>query len=430
MYKRQGYDGVLPWATQESYGGPEGLARFVDAAHAVGLAVILDVIANHVGPEGNHLVEFGPYFDATFTTSWGPGMNIAGAGSDHVRRYFIEQYVGWVRDFHLDGFRFDAVHAIADQTANPFWGEVCTAVRAAARAERRQVVLIGETSDNDPRQLAPADRGGFGFDAVWCDDVHHNLRVALTGERHGYYADYDGSAHELADTIAHRWKFRGQYSIARGRRHGRPVAEMEPHRFVAFTRNHDQIGNRPDGSRPVHLLDRAERRYLAAALLLSPYTPMLFMGEEYGEPAPFPFFVDHTDPAVLAATNEGRVAEFPAADWSVGVPEPGDPATFEAAKLDPTVVERDERSASLLAAYTDLIRLRGEHPAIGSPDATLQVECDGDIVTIRRTLDDETVVVTLDTAAPRATLTVNGDLVDSWGQTPRVRSTPPNAGPS
>lgn len=382
-----GYDGVFAYAVQDNYGGPAALARFVDAAHANGVAVILDVVYNHLGPEGNYLSRFGPYFTDEFQTPWGPAINVSGRGSDGVRRYFIENAVRWVRDFHVDGFRFDAVHAIVDPTANQFWAEVCAAARVAAASWRRSVVLIGESSDNDPRQLHDREHGGMAFDAVWCDDVHHNLRVAMTGDRRTYYADYDGTPTELADTVTHRWKFRGQYSIARGRRHGRPVDDVAAHRFVACSQNHDQVGNRPAGDRPDRHISPAQRRFAPATVLLSPYTPMLFMGEEYGELAPFPFFVDHTDPAVLRATNDGRRAEFEGADWTVEVPEPGARATFESAILDPSVVARDHRAAQLLAMYTELLRLRRDVAALASPAATQQVELIEGSVVITRSLD-------------------------------------------
>jgi maltooligosyltrehalose trehalohydrolase len=248
-------------------------------------------------------------------------------------------------------------------------------------------VLIGESSDNDPRQLHAIEHDGIAFDAVWCDDVHHTLRVAMTGDRRTYYADYDGTPTELADTVTHRWKFRGQYSIARGRRHGRPVDDVAAHRFVACSQNHDQVGNRPAGDRPDHHISAAQRRFAPAAVLLSPYTPLLFMGEEYGELAPFPFFVDHTDPAVLQATNDGRRAEFEGADWTVEVPEPGARATFESAILDPSVVARDDRAAQLSAMYTELLLLRRDVAALASPRATQQVELIEGSVVITRSLD-------------------------------------------
>ncbi len=420
-----GYDGVYPFAVQQSYGGPEALARFIDAAHRSDLAVILDVVYNHLGPEGNHLPAFGPYFTDAYTTPWGPALNVAGRHSDGVRSYFAENAARWIRDFHVDGFRFDAVHAIVDPTANPFWAEICIAARSAAAAARRSIVLIGESSDNDPRQLHPIEHDGIGLDAVWCDDVHHNLRVAATGDRRGYYADYDGTATELADTIGHRWKFRGQYSTARGRRHGRPVDDVAPHRFVACSQNHDQVGNRPAGDRPDHHVTASQRRFAPSTVLLSPYTPMLFMGEEYGELAPFPFFVDHTDPDVLRATNEGRRAEFEGADWSVEVPEPGARSTFESAVLDPSIVERDERSAELLAMYTELLRLRREMPSVTSPTATQQIDQIGDAVTILRTLDGRTTTVVINESDASVELPIDGTLEFAsddtrWGGTGRT----------
>jgi maltooligosyltrehalose trehalohydrolase len=388
-----GYDGVFPFAVQHAYGGPEGLARFVDAAHALGIAVILDVVYNHLGPEGNYLGHYGPYFTDEYRTPWGDALNVAGPGSDGVRRFCRENAERWIRDFHLDGFRFDAVHAIVDPTANPFWAEICAAARAAGG--RRELVLVAETADNDPRHLEPPERNGFGFDAVWCDDVHHSLRVAATGERTGYYADYDGSARELADTIAHRWKFRGGYSVARGRRHGRPVDHLAPHRFVVCSQNHDQVGNRPGGERLDHHVDDERRRALAATILLLPATPMLFMGEEYGELRTFPFFVDHTDPALLRATREGRRQEFAAADWSGDVPDPGAVETFRAATLDPGVVDRDERSSRLLAMYTELLRLRRDEAAVADPTATQRVELIDGTVRIERRLGESCSVVAI-----------------------------------
>lgn len=407
-----GYDGVLPHSVHHTYGGPAALARFVDAAHAHGLAVVLDVVFNHLGPEGNHLPEFGPFLTDEYRTPWGPAVNVAGPGSDGVRRYFTECVERFVRDFHVDGFRFDAVHAIVDPTANPFWAEVVAAARGAARAARRQIVLIAESSDNDPRQLRPPDRDGIGFDAVWCDDVHHSLRVAVTGDRGGYYADYDGTAAELADTVRHRWKFRGQFSIARGRRHGRPVDDVAPHRFVVCSQNHDQVGNRPAGDRPDALVSDGQRRFMAAAVLLLPSTPMLFQGEEYGERRPFPFFIDHTDPDLVRATSEGRRAEFAGFDRSVEIPEPGARTTFESAVLDPTVVDRDDRAAGLSAMYTELLRLRREIPALTSPAAHQHVDLAGDVVTVHRTLGATAVTVTLtvdvDTGAASARLHADG----------------------
>lgn len=378
-----GYDGVFAYAVQHAYGGPEAFARFVDAAHARGLAVVLDVVYNHLGPEGNVLWQFGPYFTDSYVTPWGPAVNVAGHDSDAVRQYIVGNVRRWVRHFHLDGFRLDAVHAVVDPTANPLWEQVASAAHDEGRAARRTVVVVAESSDNDARYVRSTDRGGYGLDGVWNDDVHHAIRVAVTGERRGWYADYDGTAEELADTVEHRWKFRGRHSTYRRRRHGRPVDDVAPHRFVSYWLNHDQIGNRPAGDRP--LLDAVSRRMAPAVVILLPSTPMLFMGEEYGDPAPFPFFVDHGDPDILDATRRGRRAEFADADWGVEVPDPGDPATMAAAVVDPTMAER-EPHRSLLAMYTELLRLRRDVPPVASPAARQRVARHETVVEVTRQL--------------------------------------------
>ena len=295
-----GYDGVLWSAVQNTYGGPEALARFVDAAHGAGLGVILDVVYNHVGPIGNHLAEFGPYFTDAVRLPWGQAINVAGAGSDSVRRTIFESACRWIEDFHADGLRVDAIHAVHDPTARPVLEQLVTAVHDAGAAAGRKVLVIAESSDNDPRVVRPPAAGGLGFDAVWNDDLHHALRVTLTGDRRGYYCDY-GGVHDLATVLARRWLFIDRWSLYRGRTHGRAADDVRPARFVVFTRDHDQIGNTPDGARPP--FDRRQRLVAAATFLLSPFTPMLFMGEEYAEPSPFPFFVDHGDPELLEAAR-------------------------------------------------------------------------------------------------------------------------------
>jgi maltooligosyltrehalose trehalohydrolase len=379
-----GYDGVFAGAVQHSYGGPAGLARFVDAAHRHGIGVILDVVFNHVGPEGNVLGRFGPYFTDEFRTPWGDAVNVARAGSDGVRRYFLEVVRRFVADHHVDGLRLDAVDSVPDPTANPFWEQVARVARSVA-GPRRSVLVTAETSDNDPRFVRPPDRG-LGLDAVWNDDLHHCLRVAVTGERHSYYTDFEGSAAELADIVEHRWRFRGTYSEFRGRLHGRPADDVAPMRFVVCSHNHDQIGNRPLGDRPDVSSDR--RRFMAGVVLLSPFTPLLFMGEEYDDPAPFPFFVDHSDPALLAAVREGRAATFAEADGSGDVPDPGDEDTFRRAVLDPSLAGR-EPNRSVRAMYAELIRLRREITTVASPEAHQQVHRSGEVVVVERTKGGE-----------------------------------------
>ena len=381
-----GYDGVFPFAVQHSYGGPEGLARFVDAAHRFGLAVILDVVYNHMGPEGNVLGRFGPYFTDAYRTPWGDAMNVAGAGSDHVRRYFIENAVGWVRDFHLDGLRLDAVHAIFDPTPLPFVHELTAAVHATARPAGRTALVTIESSANDPRIVRPEAERGWGCDAVWNDDFHHALRVALTGDHHEYYACYAGAT-DVATAWERRWVYSGQYSAGFDRRHGAPADDIDHRRFVVFDTNHDHVGNTPAGARM--LADAApgdpRHRLAAAAILLSPFTPMLFMGEEYGETAPFPYFIDHGDADLVEAVRRGRRREFADAVGSGDVADPADPATYEAAVLDVTLTEH-EPHRSRLAMYTELLRIRRDHPVLTDPAAHQQVSTvDGAVVVVRST---------------------------------------------
>ncbi len=422
-----GYDGVFPFAVQHSYGGPEGLARFVDAAHRFGLGVVLDVVYNHMGPEGNVLGRFGPYFTDAYRTPWGDAMNVAGAGSDHVRRYFIDNAVGWIRDFHLDGLRLDAVHAIIDPTPIPFVEELTTAVHVAARSRGVTALVTIESSANDPRIVRSLDDRGWGCDAVWDDDVHHALRVALTGDRHEYYANYSGAV-DLATAWERRWVYSGQYSPGFDRRHGAPADDVDHRRFIVFDTNHDHVGNTPSGARLLADADPGDPRHrlAAAAVLLSPFTPMLFMGEEYGETAPFPYFIDHGDPELVEAVRQGRQREFADADWSgddgPGVADPADPATFAAAVLDPTLTEH-EPHRSRLAMYTELLRLRREHPVLTDPAAEQHVSIVEDVIVVARSNASATASlvfnfssVVVDTPAPDDASSVVFDTDDErWG---------------
>jgi maltooligosyltrehalose trehalohydrolase len=390
-----GYDGVFPFATQHSYGGPEGLARFVDAAHRFGLGVVLDVVYNHMGPEGNVLGRYGPYFTDAYRTPWGDAMNVAGAGSDHVRRYFIENAVEWIRDFHLDGLRLDAVHAIIDPTPIPFVEELTSAVHEAAGAAGRTALVTIESSANDPRIVRSLADHGWGCDAVWNDDVHHALRVALTGDRHEYYANYRGAA-DLATAWDRRWVYSGQYSAGFDRRHGAPADDIDHRRFIVFDTNHDHVGNTPAGSRLLAdaAPDDPRHRLAAAAILLSPFTPMLFMGEEYGDPAPFPYFIDHGDADLVEAVRAGRQREFSGVDWSGDVADPADPDTFRRAVLDVTLTER-EPHRSRLAMYTELLRLRREHPVLTDPTAQQHVSVVGDAIFVVRSTAEATASLVL-----------------------------------
>ncbi len=351
-----GYDGVFPFAVQDSYGGPDGLKRLVDACHRKGLAVVLDFVCNHLGPEGNVLETFGPYFNDYCQTPWGKAVNFDGPGSDEVRRFFIENALGWVRDFHVDALRLDAVHGIVDLSARPFLEELGTAVHAAAATIRRPVHLIAESNLNAPRFIRPVEQGGCGLDGVWNDDFHHALHALLTGERGRYYSDF-GRFDQLKKAYSHGFVYDGNYSVFHGHRHGRPIEDTPGERLIVFSQNHDQVGNRARGDRLAERAPFEALKLSAAAVLLSPFTPLLFMGEEYGETAPFPFFISHSDAALIEATRKGRLAEFPDLKDGTRIPDPQDEATFLAAKLRWAM--RSEGSHGILFAfYRDVLQLR------------------------------------------------------------------------
>jgi len=345
-----GYDGVYLSAAQSTYGGPEGFQRLVDAAHANGLGVILDVVYNHVGASGNTaLAAFGPYFTEKYSTFWGEAINYDDAYCDPVREWALQSAEGWVRDFHVDGLRLDAIHAIFDASANPLLAELADRVHAA----RAGALVIAESGLNDPKVIRPRSLGGFGHDAAWADDFHHALRVLLTGDTEAYYAEF-GAVADLAKAFRRPFVHDGQYSAFRHKRFGAPADDRPPEQFVVFGQNHDQVGNRAFGDR----LPAQARPLAAFCTLLSPFTPMLFMGEEYGEPAPFQFFSDHIDVEIAVATRDGRRREFAAFAQFAGeeVPDPQARATFERSKL---TRERDPLVATL---YDALLRARADMP--------------------------------------------------------------------
>ncbi|MGP4111253.1 malto-oligosyltrehalose trehalohydrolase [Streptomyces sp. 4N509B] len=326
-----GYDGVAPWAVHEPYGGPEGLQRLVDAAHGHGLGVVLDVVHNHLGPSGNHLPAFGPYFTDRHHTPWGAAVNLDGPGSAEVRAYLVDSALSLLRDFRLDGLRLDAVHQLADDSPTHVLAELSAAVDALAATLGRPLFLVAESDENDPATTTPRGAGGRGLSAQWNDDVHHALHTALTGESQGYYADFARAPLDaLARTLTGAFFHDGGFSSFRGRPHGRPVdrAATPAHRFVGYAQTHDQVGNRARGER-LAALAGPERAAIAAAIVLcGPFTPMLFMGEEWGATSPWLYFTDHRDPALAAAVTEGRRREFASHGWPAeDVPDPQDPAT-------------------------------------------------------------------------------------------------------
>jgi maltooligosyltrehalose trehalohydrolase len=356
-----GYDGVFPFAVQNSYGGPAGLQRLVDGCHERGLAVIIDVVYNHLGPVGNVLGRFGPYVTDRYQTPWGPALNLDGPESDHVRAFFLQSAAQWFVDFHVDALRLDAIHAIVDTSATPFLVDLASLAAELASEVGRPCLLVAESAANDPRVVTSRDGGGIGLDAQWNDDFHHALHAVLTGERQGYYADF-GPLVDVARAMSAGFVYQGEYSVFQRRRHGAPSGHLEPDRFVVFAQNHDHIGNRPRGERLATLVEPARTRLAAALLLLAPGTPLLFMGEEYGEAAPFPFFVDD-DPQLAEAVRTGRRAELAAMGYDEEPLDPGDEATFEAAVIDPHLAEQGEHRR-LLDLHRRLIALRRELPAL------------------------------------------------------------------
>jgi maltooligosyltrehalose trehalohydrolase len=362
-----GYDGIGLWAVHEPYGGPAALKRFVDQCHRRKMCVVLDVVYNHVGP-GNRLADFGPYFTDVYATPWGAAVNLDQAASDEVRAFFVQNALSWLRDYHVDGLRLDAVHAFCDRRAVHFLEELSCEVDALAAATGRSITLIAETDLNDPRLITPRPAGGYGLAGQWNDDFHHALHAAVTGERQGYYADF-GSIAALAKTLTGAYFHDGCWSSFRGRSHGRPVdrSRTPAYAFVGFLQDHDQVGNRATGDRIAASLPAPMLRVAAGLVLTSPFTPMLFMGEEWGADTPFQFFTDHTDPYFASAVSTGRRAEFARHGWAeADVPDPQDPQTFARSKLDWSQAQR-EPYASTLAWYRQLIALRRAHPDITDP---------------------------------------------------------------
>jgi maltooligosyltrehalose trehalohydrolase len=361
-----GYDPVNLFAPHHAYGGPDGLKRFVDAAHASDLAVILDVVYNHLGPSGNYLPEFGPYFTAGHQTAWGDAVNFDGPDCGEVRRFVIDNALMWLRDYHVDGLRLDAVHAILDTGARHILAELADEVAALAAHLRKPLFLIAESDQNDPRIVREAGLGGYGVDSSWADDWHHAVHATLTGERSGWYCDF-GSLPVLGKALRQAWVHDGTYSTYRRRPHGGSPAGLAGTAFVICTQNHDQVGNRAAGDRSAALLSQGRLKIAAALELTAPFVPMLFQGEEWGASTPFPYFTDHQDPELAEAVRDGRRQEFAAFGWGPDdVPDPQDPATFERAKLDwAEPGKADHRD--LLQWYRDLLGLRVTVPALTDP---------------------------------------------------------------
>ncbi|MCH0561635.1 malto-oligosyltrehalose trehalohydrolase [Streptomyces sp. MUM 2J] len=366
-----GYEGVSLWAVHEPYGGPGALKRFVDRAHGLGLGVVLDVVHNHLGPSGNYLPAFGPYFTDTHQTPWGSAVNLDAPGSDEVRAFLVGSALAWLRDYRIDGLRLDAVHALVDTRACHFLEELAAAVDGLAAETGRPLFLIAESDRNDPRLITVREENGLGLQAQWNDDFHHALHTALTGESQGYYADFARAPlAAVAKTLTGGYFHDGTYSGFRGRRHGRPLdrARVAGHRLLGYSQTHDQVGNRAQGDRLSAALSPGLLACAAALTLTAPFTPMLFMGEEWAASTPWQFFTDHTDPDLADAVRRGRRREFAAHGWAEEeVPDPQDPATRDRSCLDWAERER-EPHARVLDWYRRLIALRSTHPDLTDPD--------------------------------------------------------------
>ncbi len=363
-----GYDGVDLFAVQDSYGGPEGFKKLINACHQAELAVILDVVYNHLGAEGNYLWDYGPYFTERYKTPWGSSVNFDGPGSDQVRRYFIENALYFLRDFHVDALRLDAIHAMLDFSAGTFLEELSAVLDREAVYLNRNVYLIAESDLNDARVVRSHESHGYGLDAQWCDDFHHSVHVLLTGESQGYYQDYyDSEGAEplkfLFKALTEGYVYSGQYSPARGRRHGNSSREIPAYRFVVCIQNHDQVGNRMEGERLSVLVSWERLKLGVGVLLLSPYIPLLFMGEEYGETAPFLYFVSHTDEQLVELVRQGRKEEFSHFMSHGEPPDPYAEETFQRSKIHPELA-KEGKHKELRELYRTLIELRKTVPAL------------------------------------------------------------------
>lgn len=411
-----GYDGVDWFAVQESYGGPKGLKRLVDAAHNKGIGVFLDVVYNHFGPDGNYNGQFGPYTTAG-ATGWGDVVNLSGADSDEVRAYVLDAVRRWLTEFHIDGLRLDAVQTYDDRGAYSIMEQINRVADEVEAEQGPNPIIIAESDMNDPRIISDYSVGGYGLDAQWLDDVHHALHTVVTGENNAYYEDF-GTVEILADTLRHGYRFRNDYSRYRGRTHGRALdlGAIPPWKLITYTTTHDQVGNRAEGDRPSQNLTPTQHVLKAAVIFFSPFTPMIFQGEESFAQTPFPFFVSHTDEELMRLTREGRAHEFARYGWNFDeVPDPADPATFESAKLD---WNHGDDARAVYEAYKTLLKLRSDLNLAREDLRDLQVEHSDNWLTMG--YDD--VVLAANLSDEPATVPVGGELVYSFSS-PTVTAT-------
>jgi maltooligosyltrehalose trehalohydrolase len=380
-----GYDGVYPFAVQGSYGGPDGLKRLVNECHKKGIAVILDVVYNHIGPEGNYLWDYAPYFTDKYRTPWGQAVNFDDTHSNEVRNYFIENALHWFKNYHIDALRLDAIHGISDLSARPFLQELSERIEEFSSHEGKKVFLIAESDLNDSKVTRPRELGGYGIDAQWCDDFHHSVHAFLTGESQGYYIDFGRTEH-LVKSIREGFVYSGQYSQYRKRNHGNSSKDRPADQFIVFSQNHDQIGNRMFGERLSTLVSFESLKLAAGVVLFSPYIPLLFMGEEYGEDAPFLYFVSHSDAGLIESVRKGREKEFRAFNWEVDPPDSQSIETFLKSKIGWEKRHAGDHKV-LLDFYKCLMKLRKSIPALSSIDKQCLDVCgleDRKVLLIRR----------------------------------------------
>ncbi len=390
-----GYDGACPFAPQNSYGGPEGLKTLVDSCHGLGLSVILDVVYNHLGPEGNYLDNYGYYFTDKYQTPWGKAVNFDGPYSDEVRRFFIHNALYWLTEYHIDALRLDAVQGIFDFSAGHFLRELADAVQHLKKVSGRKVHIIAESDLNDVRIIKSHKAGGYGIDASWNDDFHHALHALITGEDQGYYEDFGEIGH-LGKAFRNGFVYSGQYSKFRRRRHGNISAYMPPYKFIVYSQNHDQVGNRMTGDRLSRTLSLEKLKLCAAIVILSPYVPLLFMGEEYGESAPFQYFISHTDSSLIQNVRKGRKEEFAGFGCQGELPDPQEESTFLNSKLHIEEHEHGNHKV-LFEFYSKLLRLRKEIPLLNRIDRkrmeVTTLEAEKVLIVKRWDSDDEVVSI-------------------------------------
>ncbi len=400
-----GYDGVNQFAVQNSYGGPHELQKLVNACHERGLAAVLDVVYNHLGPEGNYLADFGPYFTDRYHTPWGQAINFDGPYSDEVVHYFVENALQWLRDFHFDALRLDAVHGIYDSNARPFLQILSERVDELRHVTGREIHLVAESDLNDTRVVLPGAIGGLGMDAQWSDDFHHSVHALLTGERTGYYQDFS-DIQQLATALGDGFVYQGQYSQYRKCRHGNSSRDIPAQQFIVCTQNHDQVGNRMLGERLSQLLSFDDLKLAAGVMLLSPYLPLIFMGEEYGETSPFLYFTSHSDRDLIEAVRKGRKAEFAEFQWQGEPPDPQDESTFLRSKLNWNLRAEGGHRA-LLDFYRELLRLRRTAPALSSlvkAATRAEFQEDSELLVLRRQHGQHPAIAVFNFASTESTM--------------------------